>query len=146
MVLLSELMLLCSTVFMQANITITGNVQDVALVLSNRPWRSLDTIKTPNCGMVVIDESWLQPMTIPMVRSRMKASLVVSTRTNEKILYFMMRSNKKLNFPTYIVSIVNSKTGKARFTQVKFFNGYPFNYICKFACVASLAHNIRLIL
>ncbi len=41
---------------------------------------------------------------------------------------------------------LNSIFSKAGFTQVKFFNGYPFNYICKFACVASLAHNIRLIL
>ncbi len=35
---------------------------------------------------------------------------------------------------------------KAVFTQVKFFNGYPSNYICKFACVASLVYNFVLIL
>ncbi len=35
---------------------------------------------------------------------------------------------------------------KAGFTQVKFFNGYPSNYICKFACVALLAHIIVVIL
>ncbi len=36
------------------------------------------------------------------------------------------------------------RQSKARFTQVKFFNGYPSNYICKFACVASLACTIVL--
>ncbi len=115
MVSLPELLVSCSTVFMQANNTITGDLQDVATVLSNRPWRNLDVIKTPDCGMVVVDETWLQPMTLPMVRSRMKASLVVSTRTNENILYFVLRSNKKLNFNVYIAttpSSVNSNTGE----------------------------------
>ncbi len=69
-------------------------------------------IKTPDCGIVLIDESWLQPMTIPMVRSRVKASLVLVTRSREQILHFVLRSNKKLKFLTYIATTsFKSKTG-----------------------------------
>ncbi len=110
MVSLPELLISCSTLFLQANNTITGNVQDVATVLSNQPWENLGVIKTPDCGVVFIDDSWLQPMMLPMVRSRMKASLVVSTKTNEQTLYIALRSKTrpKLNFPVYITRGNNS--------------------------------------
>ncbi len=103
---LADTILACSTAFLQANTSLSAHdsLQNVGTVLSDRPWKTLDFIETPDCATVVVDETWLQPLAFPIARSRMKASLVVSTEMNELLLAYVLKSNKNLNFDAHIVS------------------------------------------
>ncbi len=105
----------CSTVFMQANITFDRHAQsDVAVVLANQPWKTLDFIRVPDCGIVVIDETWLRPIMLTVARSRLKASLIVVTENTEE-LYAYINLNKKLNFDVNLVKESEADEGNFGF-------------------------------
>ncbi len=93
----------CSTVFIHINITLDIHDSDSSVVLSSQPWRNLDVMQVPDCGIIIIHESWLKATLLPVARSRLKASLVVVTETKVQELQFFFNSNKKLNFDVYLV-------------------------------------------